>query len=425
MQSRIIILTLTALMVCLQAQSAPFGSVPLDSPPTQPTFETPKVEAPAVSPQVQTAPAPAETVAPAQEPAPSAPLPSSLTVDGTRKWVQDQKGLRYMVPTEAELPPGWSEVPAPATMPEAAAAAPMAPADEVWAGPAAPTAEASPPAQPQIETPQTYQSVPQTYSQQQQPAPQTYPSAPQTYPQQPQPYPAPALQQPAYSAPPTSTGIPPGKKKLRHSSGYIVIVDQSAIPGPDFTEVETSAPAQPTQPQTYGGAPPQTYPAPAAQPYSPLPPVGAGAQGSPQMPSYQQIASQAQANTYQQPQTYNTSPQVPHIPPTWQQQLPYQPPRPQYQQPTGVPGQVPYGVQGQPSAPVPVVRSTPPGKKWVADQNGMRYLVSEDTIIVEGSGMREVTEEELNRPMMMMPQQQQQQQGSAIGRFFQRMSGGR
>jgi hypothetical protein len=147
---------------------------------------------------------------------------------------------------------------------------------------------------------------------------------------------------------------------------------------------------------------------------------------NPQVPTYQQIASQAQANTYQQPQTYNTTPQVPHIPPTWQQQLPYQPPRPQYQPPTGVPGQVPYGMQqGQPPAPMPVVRSTPPGKKWVADQNGMRYLVSEGTVVIEGSGMREVTEEELNRPMMMMPQQQQQQQGSAIGRFFQRMGGGR
>ena len=309
-----------------------------------------------------------------------------------KKWVQDQRGVRYMVSKDSALPPGWKEIPPPANPPLAGV----------------------PPIQ-------TYSTTPQTYTPQLPPTATSVSNAPppvQTYVQSPQQpvYSAPMQLPPSYSPPQASSGLPPGKKKLRHQSGYIVIVDQNTTPGPEFTEVEQTVPSAPQgQPTTtYQFAPPlqqpyaavpQTYGQPQVQPYTQPAPA----------PAYQPGQATAQPPTvYQAPQTYSAPPQLPYLPPTWQQQLPYQPPQPQYQTPP-MPVQ-PYGVQ-QPPGPVPVIRTAPPGKKWVADQSGIRYLVNEDTIVLEGSGMREVTEEELNRPMVMMPQQQQQR-GSFLGRLF-------
>jgi hypothetical protein len=359
----------------------------------------------------------------------------------------DPQGNRYQVRADSILPPGWSES-GPPTSGNAGNLAlhpPVSYADEAPSSPAVGPGQPLPPVQPNPYLAQQPQAppapaVPQYNAQPQQPTSTvpTYTSAQPPVQQQPQQSQGLTPGQSTFT--PTNP-LPPGKKALRHQSGYIVYVDQSTTPGPEFTEVQV-APTAPAAPQMYGQAAPSPYgQAPAYGAMPPQQPAPNPMLGGAQLPggagpiTYQQLVTQGQqqnpVNTYQgQPQSYANQPQVSHLPPTWQQQLPYQPSQPQTQAPLA-PGNNPYMMGGQPQQPVPIVRGTPPGKKWVADQSGLRYLVDQNTVI--GGGMRELTPEEVNGPVQMMaPQQLQQQQmmmqqqqqqggggiGSAIGRFF-------
>lgn len=226
------------------------------------------------------------------------------------------------------------------------------------------------------------------------PGPQTAPGQPaMTAPQQMTPaytppnpaqgYPQPPQQAATYYQPQQQASLAgDGMKTIEDQSGYrIKVAKDSPIP-PGFREVAAVA-AQPAPPPGYG------------------------------VP--QQMAPQQQVPTYQsQPNVYSSAPSVPNVPPTWQQQLPYQPPAPTFQNPTG-----PYMNQGMQPQPVPVVRSAPPGKKRVTDNSGLVYYVDQDTII--GPGMREVTEAEMNQPPAFMMQQQQPQQRQG---FMSRLFGG-
>ena len=389
MKLAMIATTVSLFLVLAGASAAPFGSVPLQEPTTE--VSTSGSGAPTAPPQVNigTEPAPMDPQAspsvwdsPSTSPTgPGVSQPMSAPSD--KKWVQDSRGARYQVSAGATLPPGWVEIPAPA----------LSPQTQVQTLPAlAPN--------PSFAQPQTYSGAqPQVNLPRQQVQPQSnlyYAPSPNVTPYQ-------------MSVGSPGTGLPPGKKRLRHVSGYTVIVSESTTPGPEFTEIESNPmapPPQASQGPVPGYAAPQQAPMQPPQMYSGYP------QQVPQQSQQQQPAY------YQQPQTYNSAPELPHVPPTWQQQLPYQPPQPQYQAP--VPGQAPYPQQMQQQAPLPVVRKTPTGKKWVADQSGLRYLVDESTVVMPP--MREVTEAELTQPMYIGPQpgqQQQQPQGSAIGRFFQ------
>jgi hypothetical protein len=153
---------------------------------------------------------------------------------------------------------------------------------------------------------------------------------------------------------------------------------------------------------------------PQAQAYSPLMAQGGGAQ--PQ--TYSQIPMSSPYG--QQPAQSAYQPSLSNVPPNMQRQLPYQPPTPPGMAPAQVPmyqQQAPaYGSYGQAGAK-PAVRSAPPGKKWVQQEGGMRYLVDQSTI--PGPGFRELTDEEASKPIMIMsPQQQQQQQPQQQGGFF-------
>lgn len=390
MKSALSALAISIVFVLPEVSSAPFGSVPLGEPTTE--ISTPGSAASTTPPQIQVDPAPGpgdssdspsvwDTPPPIPSPAVTQPAPNT----SGHKWVQDSRGARYQVSANATLPPGWVEIPAPAMSSQ--------PQVQVQTLPA-------PAPNPNLQQPQTYSvGQPQVNLPREQVQPQSnlfHAPNPNMTPYQ-------------MSAGAPGSGLPPGKKRLRHVSGYTVIVSESTTPGPEFTEIESSsAPAAPQAPPGPIGypAPPQAPPQQPPQTYN----------------MTQSYAPQQQPQYYQQPQTYNSSPQLPHVPPTWQQQLPYQPPQPQYQPPA--PGQMPYPQPMQQQAPLPVVRKTPIGKKWVADQSGLRYLVDESTVVMPP--MREVTEAELNQPMYIGPQpgqQQQQPQGSAIGRFFQGLTG--
>lgn len=376
------------------ASAAPFGSVPVEKPTTEVSTQggispsaPPQIQIDSGAPPLESQDATSVWDAP-QSTFQSSPMPTSAAPSGTptsgKKWVQDSRGMRYQVSANATLPPGWVEIPAPAQAPQPAQTIP-APA-------------------PNFQQPQTYSGG--------QPALPLPPAPAPVQPQAPNYY-APTPNAVPYQMSVGSTGLPPGKKRMRHRSGYTVIVSENTIPGPEFTEIESGpSPAAPQAAQ----APVQGYGVPQQAPVQQLPQTYTGfPQTAPQQPASQQPMY------YQQPQTYNSAPQLPHVPPTWQQQLPYQPPQPQYQPP--MPGQpMPYQQQMQ-QTPLPVVRKTPVGKKWVADQSGLRYLVDESTVVMPP--MREVTEAELNQPVYIGPQPGQQPQGSAIGRFFQGLRGNR
>lgn len=232
-------------------------------------------------------------------------------------------------------------------------------------------------------------------------APQAW-SAPQATagpaPSQPQTFQSIPTTGPSYSPPSPSTGAVERKKWMQHKSGYRVVVSASTNPGPDFVEI----------------------------------PPPAGASMSPQPPSYQPVQSYQQPQSYSPqvaqtaPQTFSAIPATPqtgqqqlsNLPPNYQRQLPYQPPTPQGVQLPQMPARSTptYGGYQTPGAS-PASPAVPPGKKYITDQQGMRYLVSADAVV--GAGFRELTPEEATQPtrIMVTPQmmQQMQQQGGGGG----------
>jgi len=272
-----------------------------------------------------------------------------------------------------------------------------------------PAIAAVPSPAPVVAQPSYQAPVPSTYTQPQAPATFTNPA----FTQQPVIQAAP----PAYNMQQTpavaSAGVPAGKKWMQHKSGYRVIVDQNTVAGPDFVDIppaNTSPAAPPMQP-AYSPQQSQISYAPMGQQTQAVPPsafsqpqryVPQGSQG-PQTYSQIPIAGQA---TPSRPYAGGQQ-QLSSVPPNLQRQLPYQPPVP----PGMMAPQVPYQQPGQMGygGAKPAIRSAPPGKKWVQDSNGMRYLVTQDAIMTPG--FRELTDEEASQPVMLSapPQQQQQQ----------------
>lgn len=370
-----------------QAACAQFGSARIQ--PKSPVTSAPV--------QVYTPPVAVNTVSPTTASQPAA-QPSAAP---GKKWLQHDSGYVILVDADQQVGQGFRVVGQP--VPQTNTPAASYPA----------TASAPPPGQgvsafsqpPQVSQP------PQTFS-------------------------SPAFSQPVASqapmnsyasTPAASSGTPPGKKWMQHKSGYRVIVDQSTVPGPEFTDIPApnSAPmaaapspyqqpnqgygmtTQPMAPQV-GYNQPQTYSAPSAggpQTYSQIPMAGQMTPSQPYQGSQQPLAN---------------------LPPNMQRQLPYQPPTPAGVAPPQIPYQSAYaGPMGQAGAGQPAVRSAPPGKKWVQSDNGMRYLVERNTI--PGPGFREISDEEASRPIMLSgpppnQQQQQQQPQQQQGGFFNFLS---
>ncbi|NUN95043.1 MAG: hypothetical protein HUU16_02615 [Candidatus Omnitrophica bacterium] len=326
---------------------AQFGSAPMTPGASAPQATTPT-----------SAPAP---------PAPSSSGPVPI------KWYQHDTGYVVAVPSDQNLGPGFREIQPPSS------------------SAAAPSVATAPPAP--VSAPV---SSAQTYSQPTSPQP----SGPAVaFSQAPAPYSQQSFSQP-YSTPLSQPQTQPstaGKKWMQHKSGYRVIVDANTTPGPEFVEIPPpnttmgtpyGAPQTPAMPQASAFSQPQAAPTgpqtysqiPMSGGYTPARPMGTGA-----------VA-------------------LPNLPPNMQRQLPYQPPtpagvppaQPTYQAPTGY--NPAYGTGQRPT-----VRSAPPGKKWVQQDNGMRFLVDANTI--PGPGFRELTDEEASQPLRIMdPRMQQQQQ---------------
>ncbi len=352
--------------VCWDAR-AEFGSVPITPSASvkAPVSTAPKtqVTAPSAAPSLPTA-------APA---VPSAPV--------GKKWFQHESG--YVIVVDADQVPGagFKEVPPPVQVP---AAAPVA------AAPAAVQPSYQAPATPAYTQPQ----VPATYTNPAFSQPPAVQAAPQI---------------PAYTMPPaaaTTGGVPPGKKWMQHKSGYRVIVDQNTMPSAEFVDIPPPNTAPAMQPGYAPGQPayapqtPQVPPSAFAQTQGYAPQTGQSPQTYSQIPITGQV-------TPARPYT-GTQQQLSNIPPNLQRQLPYQPPTP----PGMMTPQVPYQQPGQMNygANKPVVRSAPPGQKWLQGDNGMRYLVGVNTI--PGPGFREISDEEASQPIRLgaPPGQQQQQQ---------------
>jgi hypothetical protein len=357
---------------CLEAR-AEFGSVPItrDSAAKMPLYSAPKttVTAPVTAPGA---------------PSTAATLPSG---PAGKKWLQHESGYVILVDADQVPGQGFKEIRPPVQ---------------------APMGSAMPPTPAPAMTQPSYQApVPSTYAQPQGPTTFTNPAFTQPPVVQSAP-PAPSYTMPAQTM--AATGVPPGKKWMQHKSGYRVIVDQSTVPGPEFVDI----PPPNTPPP--GAGMQQAYPQQQLS-YAPM------AQQAPAVP--QSAFSQQQTYAPQGPQTYSQIPitgqatparpytggqqQLSSVPPNLQRQLPYQPPVP----PGMVAPQVPYQQPGQMGygGAKPVVRSAPPGKKWLQADNGMRYLVGQSTI--PGPGFREISEEEASKPVMLSgppPQQQQQPQ---------------
>ncbi|MCK6495394.1 hypothetical protein L6Q85_03915 [bacterium] len=377
----IIWLFLISCLLVGQDAAAQFGSAPIH--PKSPVTSRPVQ---ATAPQATT---------PAYSPVTTGQAAAPMGAAPGKKWIQHDSGYVLLVDADQPVGAGFRVVGQPVQQSTAPSAS-------------YPTTAAAPSASPGLSA---FSQPPQ--------AAQTFSS--------------PAFSQPvasqapmnAYSpAPAASSGTPPGKKWMQHKSGYRVIVDQSTVPGPEFTEIPApntapmaAAPspyqqpaqgygmtAQPMAPQA-GYSQPQTYSAPAAtggpQTYSQIPMTGQMTPAQPYQGSQQPLAN---------------------LPPNMQRQLPYQPPTPPGVAPPQVPYQSAYAGQmmGQ-GGGQPAVRSAPPGKKWVQSENGMRYLVDRNTI--PGPGFREISDEEASRPIMLsgpppQQQQQQQQQQPQQGGFF-------
>jgi hypothetical protein len=310
--------------------------------------------------------APVVSTAPAFQPQVSAVAAPASRVG--KKYLQHDSGYVILVDADTPAGAGFREI----------------------AGPSAPQSAAAPAA------PQSY-STPQTYSQS---------SAQYQMPS----YTAPAQPQLGASMPVATGGTPPGKKWMQHKSGYRVIVDASTMPGPEFKEIPPPA-----------TSPAPSYPAPWTGPTQPVqtaqPSLMAQGPGQPQ--TFSRIP--VQPNPYQPgaPSTYQQP--LGNLPLAAQRQLPYQPPTPAGVAPPQMNYQAPvpsYGGFGQAQ---PAARSAPPGKKYVADSQGMRYLVDQSAIA--GPGFRELTDAEASRPTMIMSPQMMQQQGGMQPQMMQQQGG--
>ena len=375
-------IALAILVLCIGVETqAEFGSVPLTRDPNQnaPMYTAPK-----------------STVATPSATASTSPPPVSLpSGPAGKKWIQHESGYVILVDADQVPGPGFKEIRPPVQAPGTSIAAAPPPAPVV--------------AQPSYQAP-----VPSTYTQPQAPATFTNPAFTQPPAVQPAPsaytMPAPAV---------AASGVPPGKKWMQHKSGYRVIVDQNTMAGPEFVDIPppTTAPASPMMQPSYTQSQPGYAPMAQQPPQVPQTTF-------PQQPGYTPQVAQGPQTYSQIPITGQATParpytggqqQLPSVPPNLQRQLPYQPPVPPGmmapQAPYHQPGQMGYG------GAKPVVRSAPPGKKWLQADNGMRYLVGESTI--PGPGFREISDEEASKPVMLSgPPQQQQQPQQQQGGFM-------
>ncbi|MCA9441380.1 MAG: hypothetical protein KC964_11270, partial [Candidatus Omnitrophica bacterium] len=302
-----VVAVLVSLIFAIEASQAQFGSVPLDgskgNAPTS-SASTPKVQTPSAGDY---------------SPAPVPPPPAGAAVNVPQ--APPGQGMA----SGTSVPQTYSPPPAPAQ-----------PAANMYTSPAPPAAAAQVPIGPdkkwvrdengfryvvsrdailpqgwtEIATPQS--SQPQMSAPQQMTPAYTPPNPAQGYPQPPQ-------QAATYYQPNQQTSIADdGMKTIEDQNGYRIKVAKDSPLPPGFREVSMNQPAANPQQQ----------------------PPGAG---------YAQQQQMQQVPTYQsQPNTYSSAPQVSNVPPTWRQQLPYQPPAPQFQNPTG-----PYVNQGYQPQPVP------------------------------------------------------------------------